>query len=108
MKLFEILQRELPPNYSRVTMQQAKEADRMLWKKLADSTRGNVSQRPDGTKPIEAALTMLAIDPGVHFLMMPIQKSSRPSPYDKDPKDKPGEGKGKKGKEGKGSSGPPD
>ena len=60
----------------------------MLWKKLAENTRGNVAQRPDGTKPIEAAWTLLSVDPEVHFLMMPIPKSSRPSPYDKDPKDK--------------------
>ena len=55
-----------------------------------------------------AALTMLTVDPEVHFWMMPIQKSSRPSPYDKDPKDKGGKGKGKKGKEGKGTDGPPE
>ena len=108
-KLFEILQREPPSNCSRVTMQQAKDADRMLWKKLAENTRGNIAQRPDGVKPIEAALTMLAVDPEAHFLMMPIQRSNRPSPYDLDPKGKgPGKGKGKKGKGDKGTGGPPE
>ena len=58
-------------------------------------------QRLDGTKPIEAKLTMLSIDPEVHFLMMPIPKSSRPSPYDKDPKDKTGKGKGKRARKAK-------
>ena len=51
MRLFEVLQREPPANCSRVTMQQAKDADRMLWKKLAEQTRGSVAQQPDGSKP---------------------------------------------------------
>ena len=110
-KLFEILQREPPANCSRVTMQQAKDADRMLWKKMSESTRGSVAQRPDGTKPVEVSLAMLSNDPEVHFLMMPIPKSSRPAPYDRDPKnpnDKKGKGKGKKEKDGKASTGPPE
>lgn len=110
-KLFEILQREPPANCSRVTMQQAKDADRMLWKKMSEDTRGSVAQRPDGTKPVEASLAMLANDPEVHFLMMPIPRSNRPGPYDrdpKDPKDKKGRGKAKKDKEGKASNGPPE
>ena len=110
-KLFEILQREPPANCSRVTMQQAKDADRMLWKKMSESTRGSVAQRPDGTKPVEVSLAMLSNDPEVHFLMMPIPKSSRPAPYDRDPEnpnDKKGKGKGKKEKDGKASTGPPE
>ena len=55
-KLFEILQREPPPNCSRVTMQQAKEADRMLWKKLAENTHEemlrSVQMVPSLLKPL--------------------------------------------------------
>ena len=90
------------------TMQQAKDADRMLWKKMSESTRGSVAQRPDG---LEVSLAMLSNDPEVHFLMMPIPKASRPAPYDRDPKnpnDKKGKGKGKKEKDGKASTGPPE
>ena len=84
-------------------MQQAKDADPILWKKLAENTRGNVSQRPDGTKPIEAALTVMAIDPEVHFLMMPIQKSSRvvQVPMIKTPKIKRERGKERKARRAK-------
>ena len=110
-RLFEVLQREPPANCSRVTMQQAKDADRMLWKKLAEQTRGSVAQQPDGSKPVEAALTMLSLDPEVNFLMMPGPRSNRPGPYDDPKKVKKGKGgkgdKDDKGK-GKGSGGPPE
>ena len=52
-KMFEIMQRVPPNNCSPVTMMQAKEADKMLWKKMAESIRGSILIRPDGKKPME-------------------------------------------------------
>ena len=74
----------------------------MLWKKLAENTH------EDMLRSVQMVPSLLAVDPEVHFLMMPIQKSSPPSPYDKDHKDKAGKGKGNKGKKSKGSGGPPE
>ncbi len=53
-KLFEILQRHPPNHCSPVTMQQIREADKMLWKKkLSEAKGGGVVQRSDGTRPVQ-------------------------------------------------------
>ena len=56
-RLFEILQRDPAPNAMPVTMHQLKEAEKMLFRKLAEKTRGKLSQQIDGTKPIKTFLT---------------------------------------------------
>ena len=97
-KLFEILQRPPPNHCSAVTMQRAKEADKMLWKKLSEATRGGVTQKADGTKPVEAELQKLFNDPEVQYLVLPLPKPQmRSGPYD----DGKGKSKGGKGKNGK-------
>jgi len=107
-KLFEILQRQPPNHCIAVTMQQIREADKMLWKKLSEATRGGVVQLPDGTKPIQQQMEALFNDPEVQYQMLPMPKGShRPGPYDNPPRDDKGhlKGKGEKGK-GKGKSTP--
>ena len=101
-KMFEIMQRVPPNNCSPVTMMQAKEADKMLWKKMAESIRGSILIRPDGRKPMEVEFALLVNDPEVQFLMMPMPRAQpRAGPYD-DPRDGKGKGKDEKGKGKKG------
>ena len=45
---FDVLQKEPAPNAMSVTMHQLKEADKMLFRKLAEKTRGALAQQPDG------------------------------------------------------------
>ena len=63
-KMFEIMQRVPPNNCAPVTMMQAKEADKMLWKKMAESIRGSIL--------IRSEFALLVNDPEVQFLMMPM------------------------------------
>ena len=82
-KLFEILQRPPPNHCSPVSMQQIREADKMLWKKLSEATRGGVIEKPDGTRPVQEQLLLLFNDPEVQYQMLPLPKpASRPGPYD--------------------------
>lgn len=102
-KMFEIMQRVPPNNCAPVTMMQTKEADKMLWKKMAESIRGSILLRPDGRKPMEVEIALLVNDPEVQFLMMPMPRgNSRAGPYD-DTRDVKGKGKDEKGKGKKGA-----
>ena len=110
-KIFEVMQRVPPNNCAPVTMMQAKEADKMLWKKMAETIRGSINARPDGSKPMEVEIAKLCNDPEVQFLMIPMPRGQhRPGPYD-DGKGEKGKGKHGKGKEkggkGKGFELPP-
>ena len=85
-----------------MTMMQAKEADKMLWKKMAESIRGSILIRPDGKKPMEVQFALLVNDPEVQFLMMSMPRAQpRAGPYD-DLRDGKGKGKDEKGKGKKG------
>lgn len=95
-KLFEILQRPPPNHCSPVSMQQIREADKMLWKKLSETTRGGVTEKPDGTRPVQEQLLLLFNDPEVQYQMLPLPKpASRPGPYDPPKGDGKGKGKNK-------------
>ncbi len=99
-KLFETWMRDPLPNCNAISMQQLKEADKLLWRKLSEKTRGNIAQQATGAKPVQLQLITLTVDPEVHFLLLPTSRpQTRPGPYDKDPKpgkgDKKGKGKGK-------------
>ncbi len=98
-KLFEILQRPPPNHCNSATMQQIREADKMLWKELSEATRGGVIEKTDGTRAVQEQLLLLFNDPEVQYQMLPLPKiPSRPGPYDP-PKNEKGDGKGKgKGK----------
>ena len=83
-----------------MTMQQIREADKMLWKKLSEATRGaRVMEKADGTRPVQEQLLLLFNDPEVQCQMLPLPKVSvRPGPYDpprNEKGDPQGKGKGK-------------
>ncbi|CAK9023436.1 Uncharacterized protein (Fragment), partial [Durusdinium trenchii] len=55
-RVFEVLQKEPAANAMPVTLQQVREADKTLFKKLSEKTRGRLTQAPDGTKPMDTFL----------------------------------------------------
>ncbi len=98
-KLFETLMRVPLPNCNATSVQQFKEANKLLRRKLSEKTRGNIAQQATGAKPVQLQLITLTVDPEVHFLLLPTSRpQTRPGPYDKDPKP----GKGEKQDKGKG------
>ncbi|CAE7215912.1 gpt [Symbiodinium sp. CCMP2592] len=94
-ELFQLLTRPPPPNALYVSMGQIREADKHLFIRIAEQTRGSLTARPDGAKPLQQQLELLKNHPQVQFFLMPPQKPLRYSPYD-------GKGEGKKGAGGKG------
>ena len=74
-RLFEILQRDPAPNAMPVTMHQLKEADKMLFRKLAEKTRGKLSQQIDGTKHIKTFLQQCMDHAEVQFCLIPMVKA---------------------------------
>lgn len=78
-----------------VTMHQLKETDKMLFRKLAEKTKGALAQQPDGSKPMETHFETCANDAEVQFCLIPMVKGApRANAVDtRSPKAK-GKGKG--------------
>ena len=95
--LFALMQRTPPAGLSHVTMQQVREADKLVFTKIAEETRGSVAMQPGGDKPCEKSLIKFSEHAEIHHLMIPLPSRSRPGPYDvsTNPGDGP-KGKGKK------------
>ena len=105
-KMFECLAKPAPSGYKQTSMEQCKEADKMLWTMLAERTRGNVGVTL-AAKPVQEAFVTLSSSTEVLLLLQPLPAPhSRPGPYDRNPSNpaNDGKGKGKKGK-GKGKGG---
>ena len=103
-KMFECLAKQSPAGYRQTSMEQCKEADKMLWTMLAERT--NVKVTAAG-KPVQQEFVALSSSTEVLLLLQPLPAPSnpRPGPYDKvkgDGKGKDGKGKGKSDKKGKG------
>ena len=75
-RLFEHLMREPAPNALPVTLHQVREADKALFRKLAELTRGDLSQHADNTRPMETHLTACMDHPEVQFCLLPMVKPS--------------------------------
>ena len=86
-KLFEALTRPAPQHYRQTSMEQCKEADKLLWTKLGEMTRGDVAQHADDTRPVQTAFVQLTSATDVLLLLQPLPAASssstkeRPSPY---------------------------
>jgi hypothetical protein len=94
-RIFEVLQKEPAPNAMPVTMHQLREADKMLFRKLAEKTRGALAQQPDGSKPMEAHFDTCADHPEVQFCLIPMVRGTTKSNSADSPSPKPkGKGKG--------------
>ena len=60
-----------------LSLSQLREADKVLFRKLAEKTRGSLVQKADGTKPMEAAMDDLMNCAEVQFCLIPMVKQSR-------------------------------
>ena len=109
-QLFQLMLRDPPPNCVCTSMSQVKEADRQLFCRIADSTRGALSLRDDGTKPFQIQLALWKDHPQIQFYLIPMPKPNRSAPYQPQPKkttkgDPKGGGKEKEKGKGKGKKG---
>ena len=94
-RIFEVLQKEPAPNAMGVTMHQLKEADKMLFRKLAEKTRGTLAQQSDGSKPMETHFEACANNAEVQFCLIPMVKGAPRANAVENPSPKPkGKGKG--------------
>jgi len=94
-RVFEVLQKEPAPNAMSVTMRQLKEADKMLFRKLAEKTRGALAQQPDGSKPMETHFEACANNAEVQFCLIPMVKGApRANSVDTPSPKQKGKGKG--------------
>eukprot|EP00439_Symbiodinium_sp_Y106_P004351 s10851_g1.t1 len=60
-ELFQAMCREPPPNCLCISMAQVKEADRQLFLRISELTKGALSLRPDGSMPFEGHLGTVAL-----------------------------------------------
>ena len=74
-RIFDLLQREPQSNALPVSINQLKEADQQLFKKMAEATRGDLVARPDNTCPMEEALKRYMDSAEVQFALIPQQKT---------------------------------
>jgi hypothetical protein len=115
-RCFDIMARDPPAGYRRVTMEQILTADKELFVLTADATRADLVPLPGAQKPADVAIKALIENPKVQYLLLPLpgghaahsssssELPKRPAPYEA--KGYKGGGKGKKGKDFKGSSTP--
>ncbi|CAE7527878.1 unnamed protein product, partial [Symbiodinium microadriaticum] len=89
-KLFEARYREPPVNYSRVTQQQMIHADKQLFVKLAELTRGGI-QLQGSSRPVDDVMVEAMNSTEVQHLLQPMPGSSQSSSSTYNPK---GPGKG--------------
>ena len=90
--------RDPPPNCLCISMAQVKEADRQLFMRISELTKGTLSLRPDGSMPFESHLTTTKNSAHIQFFMIPQPKPSRFAPYTPPKGGSKGKGKGKRGK----------
>ena len=100
-KMFECLAKQAPSGYRQTSMEQCKEADKMLWTMLAERIRGNVKVTAV-EKPVQVAFVEVLL----LLQLLPALQTPRLGPYDRSPyNDAKGDGKGKgKNDKGKGKS----
>ncbi|CAE7725435.1 unnamed protein product [Symbiodinium sp. CCMP2592] len=77
-EMFSLLSRPPVPGRMCITMGQVKEADKVLFLKIAEETRGALSVRPDGSKPMELQLLALKAHPQVQFCVIPGRQALPP------------------------------
>ena len=115
--LFQLLLSDVPDSHEPISMQQVLRADKVIFTKMTDLCRNGVSQRGDGSFPIESALKLALLDPIVLATLHPLPKAygvyknarsteDQSSPYPQKGKSRGKGGKGKgSGKQGRSKSG---
>ena len=103
---FQIMARDALPGYKQTSMHQFREADRMRWTKVSETTRSNIARLPNGDKPVQIAFAKARESAEIMFMLQPLPKpsehsapksssNSTPSAPVKKKFDKKGKGKGK-------------
>ena len=90
--ILQIHMRVQPPGLQRVTVGQLREADKVLFTKISEETRGALSIRSDGTYPFEVSLAKWKDHTQVQYHLVPVasgrSSSSTDHPKDSDSKRK--------------------
>ena len=76
-RVFEIVGREPAPNALPVSLHQVKEADKALFRRLAEKTRGGLVRLADGTKPMEKEFEDCMNHPEVQFCLIPMVRTGK-------------------------------
>ena len=69
--LLQIHMRTQPPGFQRVSMAQLREADKALFTKISEDTRGALSLRADGSYPFEVSLAKWKDHAQVQYHLVP-------------------------------------
>ena len=102
--LFDALLRQPPPNFSKVSINQLRQADEEMFRRIAASCRNGLKSSPDGTRPFEAALKANLFDPGFRYMLMPLRRRGKGkggATEEEGSGGKQGKGKGRGKKQGK-------
>ena len=75
-KLFATQARSSPPGYRPISINQMLEADRALWKKMADHCRSGIVPTPGGPRPLDEALEKFMDCSEVVYFLLPLPGSS--------------------------------
>ena len=77
--LFDSMLAPTLPGYGRVSRNQLRNADVLIWRLIAKDCRDGLSWSPGGSPPFEAALKARLIDPMFRCALMPLPASSSSS-----------------------------
>ena len=113
--LFQLLLSDVPDTHERISLQQIIKADKSVFTKMTEICRAGISQRPDGSYPIDLAIKEALRDPIVLASLSPLPRAAGPvksmknedaaarnsQPYNKGA-GRPNKGRGRGGKGGKG------
>jgi hypothetical protein len=79
---FEELARDALPGYSQVTLEQVRRADKEVFMRLAEKTRGGIVQEAGDDLPLDRFLHNIIEEPRICALLFPLQGHSRSSGAD--------------------------
>ncbi|CAE7805718.1 unnamed protein product [Symbiodinium sp. CCMP2592] len=97
-QLLQVHMRTQPSGHQRVSIAQLREADKFLWTRIAEDTRGSLSMRSDGSYPFEVSLAKWKDHTQVQCYLLPLMRSVPPPPaphVPNSPPSKDGKGGGK-------------
>ena len=78
-EIMSALKNDPQPGTAKVTLAQAKDYDREVWRRVADLASGRVKQNPDGTLPLDSLVEKAMLEPRVAMMLMPRQHSGQPA-----------------------------
>ena len=73
--LFAEMLREPPKMYQAIAAQQVQEADKKLWQRVSEATRGSVAMKADNSKPVDVAINARMNSPEVRLLLQPLPRA---------------------------------